>query len=106
MQLSDLHYSTRPNGHYLRWQSGGYARRDYCIDIKAPEAPSRVIEEPLISVIERKKPSRHYYLSPNAAEGILRRVDSQNRTLFSPMDSALRHMVKRAKKQLQEEASA
>jgi hypothetical protein len=33
-------------------------------------------------------------LSANAAEGILRRVDSQNRTLFGPMDRALRHMVR------------
>lgn len=91
--LSDLHYSTKPNGHYLRWQTGGYARKDECIDIRAPEAPHNIIEKPLIDVVEKQEPASHYYLSPNAAEGILRRVDSQNRTLFAPMDRALRSMV-------------
>lgn len=98
MALDDLHYSTKPNGHCLKWQSGGYARKGYCIDVKAPDAPSKPIETPLIEVIERSQPARHYYLSPNAAEGILRRVDSQNRTLFGPMDAALRTMVKQAKR--------
>lgn len=98
MALDDLHYGTKPNGHYLKWQSGGYARKGYCVDVKAPDAPSKPIETPLIEVIERAQPAKHYYLSPNAAEGILRRVDSQNRTLFGPMDAALRKMVKQAKR--------
>lgn len=99
MNLSNLHYSTKPNGQCLRWQTGGYARKDECIDVGAPEAPHVTIEKPLIEVVERRKPAAHYYLSANAAEGIIRRVDSQNRTLFGPMDSALRRMVKREKRQ-------
>ncbi len=98
MNLTNLHYSTQPNGHSLRWQTGGYARGDACIDIRAPEAPRKILETPLLDVIEKQKPAPHYYLSPNAAEGILRRVDSQNRTLFGPMDSALRRMVKKEKR--------
>jgi len=43
---------------------------------------------------EKTKPADHYYLSSNAAEGILRRVKSQNRTLFGPMSNALEVMVK------------
>ncbi len=106
LQLSGLHYSTKPNGHNLRWQSGGYARKNYCIDIKAPEAPSKIIEKPLLEVIERKAPALHYYLSANAAEGIIRRVDSQNRTLFGPTDAALRSMViKSAKKAIRQSAN-
>ncbi len=96
-RLSELHYSTLPNGHNLRWQAGGYARADHCIDIKAPESPGTTIEKPLIEVIEDRRPSKQYFLSANAAEGILRRVGSQNRTLFGPMDAALRAMVKKAK---------
>ncbi len=98
MNLTDLHYSTQPNGHSLRWQTGGYARKNSCLDIRAPEAPHDIIEVPLLEVIEKRKPAQHYYLSSNAAEGILRRVDSQNRTLFGPMDSALRRMVKDQKR--------
>lgn len=98
MNLAELHYSTQPNGHSLRWQTGGYVRKNVCMDIRAPEAPHNIIEVPLLKVIDKHKPAPHYYLSPNAAEGILRRVDSQNRTLFGPMDSALRRMVKNEKR--------
>ena len=94
-ELKDLHYSVNAGVERLRWQSGGYARKGVCIDIRAPEAPSIPIEVPLIDVIETHRPSKHYYLSANAAEGILRRVDSQNRTLFAPMDTALRRMAKK-----------
>jgi len=77
----------------FRWQSGGYVRAGHCKDIKAPEAPSVIIEKPLVDVVERQVPDDRYFLSPNAAEGIIRRVDSQNRTLFGPMDKALRGMI-------------
>ncbi len=93
MHLSNLHLSITPNGHSLKWQTGGYAWKDECIDVRAPEAPSDIIEKPLIDVIEKTRPAQHYFISANAAEGILRRVDSQNRTLFGPMDEALRRMV-------------
>jgi len=107
LQLGELHFEVDGRINKLRWQSGGYARRGMCLDIKAPEAPSVVIHKPLIDVIEKAHPAKHYYLSSNAAEGILRRVDSQNRTLFGPMDSALRLMVKEAKKHAgQQKASA
>ncbi len=97
LRLDELHFEVDGQVNKLRWQSGGYARRGMCLDIKAPEAPSQVIEKPLIDVIEKGHPAKHYYLSANAAEGILRRVDSQNRTLFGPMDAALRLMVREAK---------
>lgn len=97
LRLDELHFEVDGQINKLRWQAGGYARRGMCIDIKAPEAPSKIIEKPLIDVIEKVQPAKHYYLSANAAEGILRRVDSQNRTLFGPMDAALRLMVREAK---------
>ena len=42
-----------------------------------------------IDLIEKDDVSPIYYLSPNAAEGILRRVDNQGRTLFYPLRIAL-----------------
>ncbi len=98
LELSGLHFDVDGATRKLRWQSGGYARRGMCLDIRAPEAPSQIIETPLIEVIEKVRPAKHYYLSANAAEGILRRVDSQNRTLFGPMDAALRLMVSQSKR--------
>lgn len=104
-ELSRLRFSVDDGHERLRWKSGGYARKGVCIDIKAPEAPTAPIETPLIDVIETRKPSKHYYLSANAAEGILRRVDSQNRTLFGPMDAALRRMAKKPNKRLLQSAA-
>ena len=79
----------------IKWSSGGYSRRGQSVDISVPTAPSKIIENPLIGVVEKTKPADHYYLSSNAAEGILRRVKSQNRTLFGPMSNALEIMAKR-----------
>lgn len=93
-KLSQLHLSEDGTLQQLKWQSGGYAIGDDCWDVAAPPAPSCPIEVKLIKVIEKVVPDASYFLSANAAEGILRRVDSQNRTLFGPMDSALRHMVR------------
>ncbi|EAQ96087.2 DNA cytosine methyltransferase [Congregibacter litoralis] len=93
MKLSDLHMSTKANGSYLKWQSGGLVIGDDCWDIPAPQAPSQPIHKKLIDVIEKRHPETKYYLSPNAAAGILRRVNSQNRTLFEPMHSALERLI-------------
>ena len=93
VEPGDLHFPIKPDEQRLKWQTGGFARGNECIDIKAPDAPSKVVEKPLVEIIEQKKPSQHYFLSTNAAEGILRRVDSQKRTLFGPMDKALRTMA-------------
>ena len=93
LMLSDLHLPNGVGGARLKWQSGGLAVGDNCWDVKAPEAPSEPIIKQLIDVIEKELPAERYFISPNAAEGILRRVNSQNRTLFAPMHKALQSMV-------------
>jgi DNA (cytosine-5)-methyltransferase 1 len=95
MKLSKLHLSTKSNGTCLKWQSGGLVVGDECWDVRAPEAPSTPIQKKLIKIIERDHPSEKYFLSANAAEGILRRVYSQNRTLFGPMHEALERLIER-----------
>lgn len=91
--LTDLHFSEQGSKESLKWQTGGYASGNDCWDIKAPEAPAEIVNSQLISVIEQRIPEEKYFLSANAAEGILRRVASQNRTLFPPMERALKAMV-------------
>ena len=48
------------------------------------------IEELFVDVLERQAPDQRYYLSPNAAQGIIRRVDRMGRRLFEPLDVTLR----------------
>jgi DNA (cytosine-5)-methyltransferase 1 len=93
LKLSELHLSTETNGKNLKWQSGGLVIGDNCWDITAPEAPSKPINSNLIDIISKESVSTRYFISPNAAEGILRRVNSQNRTLFEPMSKALQRLV-------------
>lgn len=76
--------------HKLKWMSGGIAFDDKCIDFKATDYPERIIPSKLIDVIDRSTDlDGKYFISSNAAEGILRRVKSQNRCLFGPLYDAL-----------------
>jgi DNA (cytosine-5)-methyltransferase 1 len=93
IKLSELYLSTKADGCRLKWQSGGFVQGDDCWDIRAPEAPSKPRQKNLIDVIEKRHPESRYYISPNAAEGILRRVTSQNRKLFEPMHKALEKLA-------------
>ncbi|TWD44038.1 DNA cytosine methyltransferase [Pantoea sp. SJZ147] len=93
--LSKLHFDTLDNNKKLRWLSGGVAFGDVCYDFKVPDAPSKPKLEKLISVIEKINIDDRYFISPNAAEGILRRVDSQNRKLFPPLYEALMKLSKK-----------
>lgn len=95
MNLDNLHLSTEAKDAKLKWQTGGLVIDNKCWDIKAPEAPTKIIHSKLIDVIQKEYPSDKYFISANAAEGILRRVYSQNRTLFEPMHQALEKLLKK-----------
>ncbi len=76
--------------HKLKWMSGGIAFGDKCIDFKATDYPEKIIPSKLIDVIDKSTElDEKYFISSNAAEGILRRVRSQNRSLFGPLYDAL-----------------
>lgn len=93
--LSDLHLNIDGIARKLKWHSGGFAYGDHCFDLKVSDSPVVPILSNLISVIEKEIVADKYFISSNAAEGILRRVNGQNRTLFGPLNEAL---VKLSKK--------
>lgn len=72
-----------------KWPKAGIAWGDSYIGGNVPPTPHRPIESSLTTIVERDHVSRKYYLTPNAAEGILRRVDNQGRKLFGPLRTAL-----------------
>jgi DNA (cytosine-5)-methyltransferase 1 len=61
-------------------------------------SPNEPIKSLFVSTLDNVKPSSKYFLSPNAATGILRRVASQDRQLFGPLDAALRRLSKTEKR--------
>lgn len=51
--------------------------------------PAEPIPSSLLDIVEQERVGVRYYLTSNAAEGILRRVDNQGRKRFPPLRKAL-----------------
>jgi len=77
----------------FKWSSGGYAWRGDCILTTVSPSPVNPITRVFADVLEHKSVSEGHFLSPNAAEGILRRVRGQGRTLFAPLEEALQRLA-------------
>lgn len=99
-QLSETHLSIKSEVQPLladakepKWQSGGIAYRDCVVTVAVSSSPCTPVASQLINVIERTKVHERYFLSANAAQGILRRVDKLGRHLFPPLDVALRKIA-------------
>ena len=80
-----------------KWPHDGIMFNDHFIGGKIQPTPHIIIDSSLINLVERHPVSRRYYLTPNAAEGILRRVDNQGRSLFSPLRIALEKEMEKKK---------
>lgn len=75
-----------------KWKSGGIAYKDWFVTTAVSSSPVAAVPSRLIDVIEKKVHAR-YFLSANAVQGILRRVDKLGRHLFPPLDAVLREIV-------------
>jgi DNA (cytosine-5)-methyltransferase 1 len=73
-----------------KWKSGGVAYKNWFVTAAVSSSPVVAINSRLIDVIEKTKVHDRYFLSENAVQGILRRVDKAGRNLFPPLDAALR----------------
>ena len=78
-----------------KWLKGGVAWDGRFIECNVYPTPSIIVKSSLLKLIEKEQTNPIYYLSPNAAEGILRRVDSQHRSLFLPLRIALEKLSSR-----------
>ena len=85
--LSEIDFSNVEKEY--KWKRGGIVWADKYIECDINPTPYRIIHSSLLTLIEKEQNNPVYFLSPNAAEGILRRVDGQNRTLFQPLRTAL-----------------
>jgi DNA (cytosine-5)-methyltransferase 1 len=77
----------------FKWSSGGYAWKGNCILTSVSPSPVKPTTRLFADVLEHKSVSDGHFLSPNAAEGILRRVRGQGRTLFAPLEQALQRLA-------------
>lgn len=77
-----------------KWNSGGCANGQMALTATVSSGPNVPIVSKFIDVVVKEAVDDWYFLSPNAAEGILRRVRGQGRTLFGPMAEALERLAK------------
>ena len=64
-----------------RWTSAGMMSRGVCLTASISESPNNDVASTLLPCIETGEVSEKYFLSQNAATGILRRVDRMGRNL-------------------------
>jgi hypothetical protein len=72
-----------------RWPTSGMAWDGECLTAVTSEFPSRVSESTLSAVVETGEAPQRYFLSPNAAMGMLRRANQMGRPLFLPLRRSL-----------------
>ncbi|MBU0801736.1 MAG: DNA cytosine methyltransferase [Alphaproteobacteria bacterium] len=83
------------NGSFAyRWKGCGLAVGDLIIEGATAPAPSVEIPSRFVDLLDQDVPDERYFLTANAAVGILRRADAVGRTLFAPMHSALECLAK------------
>ena len=77
-----------------RWTNSGMAWDGVCLTAKTSESPSNVAESTLLPCIETGEVPEKYFLSQNAATGILRRVDQMGRNLPPSFRQSLEILAK------------
>lgn len=77
----------------VRWQTSGMALRGACLTANTSAFPSHVEDCTLLDIVQTRPEQPQYYLSPNAAQGILRRAAVQGRPLFLPLKRALEKLA-------------
>lgn len=76
----------------IKWKTGGVAFDGTCLMAPVSPSPQNPVRSRIVDILDRKRPTERYFLSENAATGIIRRVESQGRSLFQPLDEALRRL--------------
>jgi hypothetical protein len=77
-----------------RWMNSGMVWRGECLTANISESPSHAAESMLLPCIETQRVPDKYFLSPNAAVGILRRVKVMGRNLPASFKQSLEILAK------------
>lgn len=96
IRFSKINFSDEQESY--KWPKAGLAWDDTFIGGTVYPTSAAPIPISLLDIVEKERVSDRYYLTANAAEGIIRRVDNQGRKLFPPLRKALE--VEKSKKRL------
>ena len=76
------------------WPNSGIVWDGVCLTAKTSESPNHASESSLWELIEKGEVPEKYFLSPNAAKGMLRRAKQMGRKLFPPLRRSVGDPVK------------
>ena len=76
------------------WMNSGMVWRGVSLTLRTSESPSNAVGSTLLPCIETREVPERYYLSPNAARGMLRRTDDQGRNLPPSFRQSLEILAK------------
>ncbi len=85
---------------YKRWPSSGIVLGGVYLTADTSESPNHARESTLLDVIGAEPAPQRYYLSPNAAAGMLRRAKQMQRTLFPPLSASLTLLAQQESQQI------
>ena len=94
LRFDDIMDEVEKGKFVYRWKGCGIAWGNNIVEGATAMAPSKIVKSRFVDLLDDEIPDDRYFLTPNAAAGILRRADSVGRTLFGPMREALENMVK------------
>ncbi len=94
VSFDDVETQIERGAFSYRWKAGGCAWARVAVEGAASAAPSKKKEAKFVDALDPQVPDDRYFLTPNAAVGILRRADSVGRNLFPPMRQALENLVR------------
>lgn len=77
-----------------RWMTSGMVWRGECLTANILESPNHAAESMLLECIETREVQEKFFLSQNAATGILRRVDRMKRNLPASFRQSLEILSK------------
>ena len=77
-----------------RWTSSGMVSHGVFLTANTSESPNNAVGASLLECIETQEVPERYFLSPNAATGILRRADQMGRNLLPSFRSSLEILSK------------
>jgi DNA (cytosine-5)-methyltransferase 1 len=94
LRFDDIMQDVESGTFAYRWKGCGVAWGNNIIEGATATAPAHIVPSKFVDIIDDRIPDERYFLTANAAVGMLRRADSVGRVFFSPMREALENMVR------------
>ena len=87
-----------PEATAIKWLNCGVVWEGEFVSVAGPEGPGRPLDSTMLDLLEVGTVRPEYFLSPNAATGMLRRADRMQRKFLPALRRALERLAVRDEK--------